>query len=79
MRGAGLRQCGPVQGANFMVQTCNREQTPREGNFSDEEIEFQIREIGPPRGQSRVTKLADWGMLGLVQKHGSKPVPERVH
>lgn len=45
----------------------------------DKEIEFQIREIGPPRGQSRVTKLADWGMLGLVQKHGSKPVPERVH
>jgi hypothetical protein len=29
-------------------------------------IGFQIREAGPPHGQGRITKLADWGMAGLA-------------
>ena len=32
------------------------------------EIEFQIEEAKPPHGQGRITKLADWGMLGLVSE-----------
>ncbi|MBZ5607623.1 MAG: metallophosphoesterase [Acidobacteriia bacterium] len=43
------------------------------------DIEFQIREVGPPHGQSRITKLADWGMLGLAQKHEPKSVRGDVH
>ncbi len=31
-------------------------------------LEFQIKEVTPPRGQGRITKLADWGMAGLVKK-----------
>ena len=30
-------------------------------------ITFEIREVGPPYGKGRVTKLADWGMRGLIQ------------
>jgi hypothetical protein len=30
-------------------------------------VDFQIEELKPPRGQGRVTKLSDWGMLGLVE------------
>jgi len=31
-------------------------------------IRFDIREAGPPVGRGRITKLADWGMLGLAKK-----------
>jgi len=31
------------------------------------ETDFQIDETGPPYGQGRVTKLKDWGMLGLIR------------
>ncbi len=30
-------------------------------------VDFKIEELKPPHGQGRVTNLADWGMLGLVQ------------
>ena len=32
-------------------------------------VMFQIRESAPPFGQSRVTKLAEWGMRGLIEEH----------
>jgi predicted phosphodiesterase len=31
-------------------------------------VAFSIQELKPPHGQGRVTRLADWGMLGLVQR-----------
>lgn len=31
------------------------------------DIEFQIEELKAPHGQGRITKLRDWGMLGLVE------------
>ena len=30
--------------------------------------DFQIKEVGSPRGQGRVSRLGDWGMAGLVKK-----------
>jgi len=30
-------------------------------------VDFKIEELNPPHGQGRVTRLADWGMLGLEQ------------
>jgi 3',5'-cyclic-AMP phosphodiesterase len=30
-------------------------------------VDFQVRELGSPHGEGRVTKLADWGMTGLVK------------
>jgi hypothetical protein len=36
-------------------------------------IDFQIREVGPPRGEGRITKLTDWGMAGLVKRQGLRP------
>jgi Icc protein len=39
------------------------------------DINFQIEELKPVYGQGRVTKLTDWGMLGLAENHkgsGSK-------
>lgn len=36
-------------------------------------IKFQIKEVGPPHGESRASKLADWGIVGLVQKHEPAP------
>jgi hypothetical protein len=32
-------------------------------------VTFEIREVGPPHGQGRVSRLADWGMRGLIEKH----------
>jgi len=29
---------------------------------------FQIRETGSPRGEGRITRLADWGATGLIRK-----------
>ena len=36
-------------------------------------VDFSIRELAPPHGHGRATRLADWGMLGLIQ--GSRAVP----
>ncbi|MGA3018117.1 MAG: metallophosphoesterase [Bryobacteraceae bacterium] len=37
-------------------------------------IDFQIGEVGRPRGEGRITKLTDWGMAGLVGKdHRESP------
>ena len=37
---------------------------------------FRIEELKPPHGQGRLTRLADWGMLGLVQgRQGTPPRP----
>ena len=36
--------------------------------------EFAVRELGPPHGEGRTTKLADWGMAGLVKRDG-EPAP----
>ena len=35
-------------------------------------VRFEIREGGPPHGQGRVTKLTDWSMTGLTEKHPPK-------
>jgi hypothetical protein len=40
-------------------------------------IEFQIKEAGPPHSEGRITKLADWGMLGLIQKHQPESAPAK--
>jgi predicted phosphohydrolase len=37
---------------------------------------FEIREAGPPHGQGRITKLADWGMAGLVARD-REPAPAK--
>lgn len=31
-------------------------------------VDFQIEELAPPHGHGRVTKLTDWGMMGLIQR-----------
>jgi predicted phosphodiesterase len=31
-------------------------------------MDFQIEELGPPRGEGRVSTLADWGMMGLIER-----------
>jgi hypothetical protein len=31
-------------------------------------VNFEIKELGPPFGRSRVTKPADWGPAGLREK-----------
>ena len=30
------------------------------------DVTFEIKELGAPYGQGRVTSLADWGLTGLV-------------
>jgi predicted phosphodiesterase len=35
--------------------------------------DFAIEETGPPFGESRVTKPADWGAAGLIDKKETKP------
>jgi predicted phosphodiesterase len=40
-------------------------------------IDFQMRELGTPRGEGRITKLTDWGMAGLVKKDGRRSVPAK--
>ena len=29
-------------------------------------VNFQVKEVKPPHGQARVTKLKDWGTVGLA-------------
>jgi 3',5'-cyclic-AMP phosphodiesterase len=36
-------------------------------------VEVQVEEVTSPRGEGRVTKLADWGMTGLVRKEPPPP------
>jgi hypothetical protein len=36
-------------------------------------IGFQIRELGPPHGEARTTKLSDWGIAGLIERDQSQP------
>jgi hypothetical protein len=43
----------------------------------DKTVEFEVRELGPPRGKGRVTKLADWGVIGLVKKPRLESAPAR--
>ena len=40
-------------------------------------VDFKIEELKPPRGQGRVTRLAEWGMLGLVQRRKGSPAPSK--
>jgi predicted phosphodiesterase len=40
-------------------------------------VRFEIREVGPPHGQGRLTKLTDWGMAGLIEKHRPKSAEAR--
>ena len=35
---------------------------------SGAKVDFKIEELKPPHGQGRVTRLADWGMLGLAHR-----------
>jgi hypothetical protein len=35
-------------------------------------ITIQIVETGPPHGKSRITRLADWGMAGLLQRNAAQ-------
>jgi len=38
-------------------------------------VDFKIEELKPPHGQGRVTRLTDWGMLGLVQRSKGSSAP----
>ena len=44
-------------------------------------VDFKIHELKAPHGQGRITPLADWGMLGLVQRAAggslSKGIPAK--
>jgi predicted phosphodiesterase len=40
-------------------------------------INFQIRELGTPSGDGRITKLAEWGMAGLVQRDQRESAPAK--
>jgi hypothetical protein len=42
-----------------------------------ENIELQVRELGSPHGEGRTTKLADWGMAGLVKRNQPEPAPAK--
>ncbi len=36
-------------------------------------VDIRVEEVTSPRGEGRVTKLADWGMTGLVKKEPRSP------
>ncbi len=38
-----------------------------------QKVTFRIHETGAPRGQGRITDLADWGMTGLAVKPQTTP------
>jgi len=40
-------------------------------------VGFKIEELKPPHGQGRVTRLTDWGMLGLVQGRKGSSAPSK--
>ncbi|HEV2444555.1 MAG TPA: metallophosphoesterase [Candidatus Sulfopaludibacter sp.] len=41
-------------------------------SVSGREIDLRIHESGPPNGQGRITKPADWGITGLVDRPKAK-------
>jgi Icc protein len=41
------------------------------------QVDFKIEELKPPRGQGRVTRLTDWGMLGLLTDRKPSPAPSK--
>ena len=40
-------------------------------------VDVQIKELGPPHGEGRITKLSDWGMAGLVKRDQPAPAPAK--
>jgi predicted phosphodiesterase len=40
-------------------------------------VEFQFKELGPPYGKGRITKLADWGVAGLVKTDNRESAPAK--
>jgi 3',5'-cyclic-AMP phosphodiesterase len=40
-------------------------------------IDFQIKELKPPHGDGRITKLTDWGMAGLVKRDQRESAPAK--
>ena len=40
-------------------------------------ITFEIREVAPPFGKGRITKLAEWGMRGLIQNRQPRTAAPR--
>ncbi len=40
-------------------------------------VDFKVQELKPPHGQGRVTRLSDWGMLGLEQGKKGLPAPSK--
>jgi UDP-2,3-diacylglucosamine pyrophosphatase LpxH len=43
-------------------------------DVSGADARFQIKELKPPKGQGRVTGLADWGVAGLVKRSSGAPL-----
>lgn len=58
--GGHLRDGKEYRGGWFFAHTI----VTVRGNSAD----FEIKEVGPPFGESRVTTPADWGAAGLVEK-----------
>jgi 3',5'-cyclic-AMP phosphodiesterase len=40
-------------------------------------IDFQIRELGAPHGEGRITKLTDWGVAGLIKRGQLEAAPAK--
>ena len=40
-------------------------------------VDFQIRELSPPHGDGRITRLIDWGMAGLVKRDQRESAPAK--
>jgi len=40
-------------------------------------MDFAIRELDPPYGKGRITKLTDWGMTGAVKRDSREPAMAR--
>jgi len=40
-------------------------------------VDVQIKELGSPYGEGRITKLTDWGMAGLVKRDQPEPAPAK--
>jgi Icc protein len=40
-------------------------------------VDFQIRELSPPHGDGRITKLTYWGMAGLVKRDPRESAPAK--
>jgi len=40
-------------------------------------VDIQIKELGPPYGEGRITKLSDWGMAGLAKRDQPVPAPAK--